>query len=240
MTICTDNFQVSRWDGISVDSLLELRRVDEWHWHSVRFEQNANDRIFGGQLLGQALLSAAQDIDPDRQATAVQFMFLYGAETSTPIQFKVKPLQNGKRFTSRHVRGTQGVRPVCDAQVSFAVFSQSPTHEAPATVVADPESSLPSTEVPTSWTSKISESIGHTMDGKLGVDIRFPHPPYELLLDLPEPRLRFWMRLKEPLPDDPHLRAAALHTCRTTGSTMPPSEDMYANWVLRNGCICPA
>lgn len=70
-------------------------------------DANENRRSYGGQLLAQALMAASQEVPPDRPVTAMQFLFLQSALHEQPLDLQVSDLQDGKRFSSRHVRGTQ-------------------------------------------------------------------------------------------------------------------------------------
>lgn len=173
-------------------------------------EPNANGRVFGGQLLAQALLAAAQDVDAQRMPTAMQFMFLQGPDNRRAIDFDVTPLQDGKRFASRHVRGRQGERMVCDAHVSFAIPAQSPAHETPRAAVADPDASMRAADVPPAWSAAIAAAVGHELSARPALDFRLPDPPEGLVLALPEPRFRFWLRAATRLPDASRVHAAVL------------------------------
>ena len=120
------------WDGADIADLLGLAAPQPGGFRSRVGEINEHGRIYGGQLLGQALAAAARTVPNDRPATAMQFMFLAGALPDQPIDYEVVALQDGKRFSARHVRGSQsGGRVVCDANVSFAGSIDSPEHMAP-------------------------------------------------------------------------------------------------------------
>lgn len=71
--------------------------------------------------LGQAMAAALQDVPVGREATMMQFLFLQGAMPNEAIEFQVTSLQEGKRFSSNHVRALQGNgRTVLDAHVTCA------------------------------------------------------------------------------------------------------------------------
>lgn len=118
------------WDGRDLAELLALDAIGDGRFRNRFGDANAQDRAYGGQILGQALLAAARTVASGRAFTVMQSLFLQGTLHERAIDLEVESLQDGKRFSSRHVRGTrQGGRTVLDAQVSFALPMDAPAHE---------------------------------------------------------------------------------------------------------------
>jgi acyl-CoA thioesterase-2 len=165
-------------------------------------------------LLGQALAAAARTVPADRPATAVQFMFLSGALPDLPIDYEVTKLQDGKRFSSRHVRGSQrGGRIVCDANVSFAAPIDSPEHMAPAAsdcgLDKDPESLPELSDIVGPEATIVERTLAYRFRSHVAIDFRAPFVDDLLRPDPNQPRMRYWTRMRRPLPDDSSLHAAA-------------------------------
>lgn len=202
---------VPAWDGRDLRDLLALERLAPGRFRSCCGDANANQRAYGGQILAQALAAAARTVPEGRHASAMQFLFLQGTRHDEAVTFDVTTLQDGKRFSSRHVRGSQaGNRIVLDAQVSFAVPMDAPAHEAaPREPLGDPELLPPVDELPAHWGASICRAFGYELAVRRVLDFRLPDPPEALRLDAAEPRLRFWVRTRAALPDHPHLHAAA-------------------------------
>lgn len=173
-------------------------------------DANAHGRAYGGQILGQALMAAARTVPEGRACMAMQFMFLQGTLWDEALDLEVTPLQDGKRFSSRHVRGVQrGKRKVLDAQVSFAMPINAPEHGTPPAVVLEDPDTLPTVaEFPPDWAAAVQRAVGYEIGIKPVIDFRFAAPPQWLRLSLPEPRIRFWVKTRDRLPDDPALHAA--------------------------------
>lgn len=201
------------WDGRNLADLLTLARVGPMRFRNRFGDANAHDRAYGGQVLGQALMAAAQTVPADRVPTMMQFLFLQGTWHQQAIDLDVTALQDGKRFSSRHVRGRQhGGRVVLDAQVSFALPWQAPGHMAPADAAMrdeDPDRLPRLHELPGQWSNDLQRSVGYAFDPAALVDLRFADPKPGLRLALPEPRIRFWLKLRHPLPEGAHMHAAA-------------------------------
>jgi acyl-CoA thioesterase II len=204
------------WDGRDIAELLALDETapGSGTWRNRCGDPNAHGRAYGGQVLAQALMAAARGVPAGRTATAMQFLFLQGTLHDRPIDFQVTPLQDGKRFSARHVRGSQaGERIVLDAQVSFAVPMSAPGHGVavePASAAAEDPDQLPRlTDLPSAWAAEIAHTLGYLFEVKEALDFRLPEVQPGLHLDLRAPRLRFWVKLRHRLGDDAHRHAAA-------------------------------
>jgi len=151
------------------------------------------------------------DVAADRAATMMQFLFLQGAMPQEPLELRVTPLQDGKRFSSRHVRASQGGgRVILDAQVTCAVAMDAPTHETPTTAPAGerPQDLSQLADVDPALILAIGRLGGYSGDRKPSIEFRIPDPKRQFSLDTMDGRFRFWMRPTQGLPDDPRLHAA--------------------------------
>ena len=190
------------------------QRVSPGRFRSRVGEINEHGRVYGGQLLGQALAAAALTVPADRPATAMQFMFLAGALPDQPIDYEVAALQDGKRFSARHVRGSQsGGRMVCDANVSFAAAIDSPEHMAPPAsdcgLDRDPESLPGLADIAAPGVAGIERTLGYLFRTHAAIDFRAPFVDDLLRPDTDQPRVRFWIKMQRRLPDEASLHAAA-------------------------------
>ena len=203
-----------QWDGRDVADLLDLAEVGPGRFRSRRNERNENDRIYGGQLLGQALMAAARTAPGDRPATYMQFLFAAGGAPERAIDYDVVALQDGKRFTSRSVRGAQmGGRVVCDASVSFATALEAPSHggAAPADsgLARDPESLPRLADIDAPEVRDVERTLAYVYREHPAIDLRLPFVDDVLRADPQGPRVRFFIRVKRPLGTDPALHAGA-------------------------------
>lgn len=211
----TEDDTLPPWNGQDLVDLLTLDAEGPWRLRNRFGDPNSHDRAYGGQILAQALMAAARSAPAGRAPTAMQFMFLQGTQHDRPITFDVTALQDGKRFTARHVRGSQaGGRLVLDAQVSFAVALEAPGHERPplpaSLIGEDPERMTRLCDLPVDWAADIGRALGYGLEQKDVIEFRLPEVPERMRLDLQAPRLRFWVRARQALPDDVHLHAAVL------------------------------
>jgi len=141
-----------------------------------------------------------------------QFLFVQGAMPAEAIDLEVKALQDGKRFSSRRVSGSQaGGRTVLEAQVSAAQVLDSPEHEDASSA---PPGERPGQhpglgDLPRHILDNIVRLGGYSEDRKPSIEFRIPEAVRQLSAETAQPRFRFWMRAVRPVGDDPKLRAAA-------------------------------
>jgi acyl-CoA thioesterase-2 len=202
----------ARWNEQHLEELLTLDVQGGGRWRSRHGDANRNGRSYGGQLLGQAMMAALMDVPAGREATMMQFLFLQGAMPDEAVDFEVTPLQEGKRFSSRHVRATQGNgRTVLDAQVTCALPLDAPTHATASTAPAGerPEDLSALDEVDAALMQNITLLGGYSQDRKPSIEFRIPEPSRQLSSRHMNGRFRFWMRAAQPLPDDARMHSAA-------------------------------
>lgn len=189
-------------------SLLSLAPAGVAQWQSRRLDANLNGRVFGGQLLAHAVV-AAHCSSPARHLASLRLGFLQGALPDAPIHWAASTLQEGSRITTHHLRATQGRRIIAEAQVSLQRPAQGFEH-----ADALPAGVPPPDEVPTlaETVQAIARQTGRPCDlqRRPFLDLRLIDAEAFLLQPAAVPTLRWWVKVRERLPDDPHLHAAAL------------------------------
>lgn len=117
--------------------LLTLERLEE----NIFRGQSRNlvgKRVFGGQVLGQALRAASYTTD--RPAHSLHAYFLYGGDVNAPIIYEVERTRDGGSFSSRQVKAIQHGRTIFTAMVSFAEPEQGLEYEIHQPDYPSPES----------------------------------------------------------------------------------------------------
>ncbi len=202
---------IPRWNGADFAELLALDEAAPLHFRSRLGNANENGRSYGGQLLALALTAASRTVPADRLPTAMQFVFLQGTRHQEAIELHASALQDGKRFSSRSVRGSQsGARLCFQVQLSFAAPMAAPSHGAASSApLSDPDTLPRIDHYPAAWSDTMGRAMGYVFSEHPALDFRLEDPPDGMRLDPAEPRLRFWLRMKQKLADAPHLHAAA-------------------------------
>ena len=164
-------------------------------------------RIYGGQVLSQALVAAQRTVDPNRPVHSLHSYFLRAGDSEEPITFAVERLRDGRSFSARRTHALQFGRPILSMIASFQHPADGLDHHVPMPEVLPPE------QLPT-----LQDRYGHLTDPisrfwlrQRPFDLRHVDPP---LFITPSPERStsqaVWIRAVGPLPDDPPLHSAAL------------------------------
>lgn len=100
-------------------------------------------RIYGGQVIAQALIAATRTVSSDRPVHSLHAYFLRPGDPEVPIILEVDRLRDGGSFSARHVRASQNGRAILTMSASFKTHEEGLTHYEPMEDVPAPED-LPS------------------------------------------------------------------------------------------------
>jgi acyl-CoA thioesterase II len=168
------------------------------------------DRIYGGQLAAQALLSASRTIRSGMRPISVHTSFLKVGVIREPVTYRVERAADGRSMASRVVHSYQRGRLLSVHLVSFQdAATEHPMfdHRAPVEPAPAPES-RPAREE--SMAEHFGDSITNTMAlGSWPIDVRYvDRTPWTE--GVAPPRNRLWMRSVVDLPDDYLIHCAVL------------------------------
>uniref|UniRef100_A0A8C7WWU5 Acyl-CoA thioesterase 8 n=1 Tax=Oryzias sinensis TaxID=183150 RepID=A0A8C7WWU5_9TELE len=103
-------------------------------------------RLFGGQIIGQALVAAAKSVGENLYAHSLHCYFVRAGDPKVPVLYQVDRTRDGRSFTVRSVKAIQHGQPILICQASFQVLQPSPLqHQFSMPVVPQPEE-LPTVE----------------------------------------------------------------------------------------------
>lgn len=81
-------------------------------------------RVFGGQLVAQALYAAGQRAPHDRAIHSVHSRFTRPGDPLVPIEYQVQLLHDGRTFSSRRVVARQGDETIFELSASFCAITE--------------------------------------------------------------------------------------------------------------------
>ena len=164
-------------------------------------------RVFGGQVAGQALVAAARTVEPEMRVHSLHAYFLRPGDSRIPILYEVQRIRDGLSFVTRRVTAIQHGRAIFSLSASFQIPEDGFVHSAPMPEVPDPES-IPN--LMERWAEVASERGDHRFEVDLPFDLRnCDWGPTDRERELP-PYQRVWMKASGTLPDDPVVQACAL------------------------------
>jgi acyl-CoA thioesterase-2 len=118
--------------------LLDLERIEDNLFRGESRDVGA-PQVFGGQVLGQALVAASRTVD-GRLVHSLHAYFLRRGDLEVPIVFEVDRSRDGGSFTSRRVVAIQHGQPILTMSASFQVAEPGLEHQAPMPAAPSPES----------------------------------------------------------------------------------------------------
>ena len=188
--------------------LLDLERIEVDIFRG-RQPQESLQRVFGGQVAGQALVAAGRTVPPDRPVHSLHAYFLRPGDPSIPIVYEVDRIRDGRSFTTRRVVGIQHGRAIFNLAASFQVEERGLEHATAMPDVPAPESLVRLEDRMRPY----ADELGGWFTRPRPIDVRYVGDPPRVARDRPErePGSQVWMRADGDLPDDP-----LLHVCAVT------------------------
>ncbi len=181
--------------------LLDLEPI-EHNIYRGRNRDIGTTRVFGGQVLAQALVAARRTVEDDRDAHSMHGYFILPGDLEHPIVYFVDRLRDGKSFTTRRVTAIQNGRAIFNMSASFQVREPGPEHQEPMPSVPAPEAVEPELDIIRGIAERIPESLRPVLTQDRPLDFR-PIDPVDPFDPKPRPPQRYmWVRAVGPLPDD--------------------------------------
>lgn len=169
-------------------------------------------RVFGGQVIGQALVAAERTVD-GRAPHSLHAYFLLPGDVAAPIVYQVDRVRDGRSFSARRVQAIQHGRPILSMIASFQAPESGLEHAAPMPEVPPPEALTPSSELIERWLSEadpVPPELAEALRIPGAIEFRPVEPQNPLRPRPAEPRQAVWLRAYDRMPDDPQLHRCVL------------------------------
>ena len=186
---------------------LDLAETGEDHYRGES-PTTSLQRVFGGQVLGQALVAAGRTVPAGRAVHSLHAYFLRPGDPAVPIDYAVERSREGRAFSTRRVVARQREAQIFVMSSSFQVAEEGLDHQDPMPAALDPDT-LPTmaeraTAEPQRWAA-----LAH---GWRSFDVRPAVRPGERWQPVAghASHTQVWFRATGPLPDEPLAHASAL------------------------------
>lgn len=189
-----------------LDELLELLSLEtiEQGIYRGQSQDLGFGRVFGGQVIGQALSAAKQTITSGALHSFHSY-FLRPGDSAKPIVYDVEKIRDGKSISSRRVQAIQNGKPIFFLTASFHTASGGFEHQAEMPDVQGPEGLASERDIALQFASQIPKPLRQRFTCEKPIEIR----PVEFYNPLsPEktaPKRHVWMKANGALPDDPRI-----------------------------------
>ena len=167
-------------------------------------------RVFGGQVIAQALTAAQRTVADDRFVHSLHAYFLRPGDPSIPILYQVEPIRDGGSFTTRRVLAIQHGKPIFAMSSSFQVDEEGFEHQVPMPETPAPETLPGEDDLKAAFLARAPEAVKKYWRRKRPVEIRPTSLVHYLTDEKLDPRQDVWVRTTGEVPEDRHLKAAVL------------------------------
>jgi len=160
-------------------------------------------RVFGGQVIGQALSAAKQTVDSKFSVNSFHCYFLRMADSAKPIVYDVETIRDGRSIATRRIKAIQNGKPIFYLTSSFHIQEEAFDHQAAVMPqVAEPESVQSEVELARLMQDLIPESMRQQFMSDKAIDIRPLQDNTPINPAVGPAKGHFWMKANGSLPDD--------------------------------------
>jgi acyl-CoA thioesterase II len=160
-------------------------------------------RIFGGQVLAQALVASARTVGEDRPLHSMHGYFILPGDLSVPVVYFVERLRDGGSFSTRRVTGIQNGNAIFSMSSSFHRHEEGDEHQTEMPDVPDPESLRPELEQVRERADEIPEAYRAILTQDRPLDFRATDGSDPFDVTVREPTRSYWVKAIGPVDDNP-------------------------------------
>nr|KAF6470653.1 acyl-CoA thioesterase 8 [Molossus molossus] len=189
--------------SVLVTSVLNLEPLDEDLFRGRNYWIPKSKRLFGGQIMGQALVAAAKSVSEDVQVHSLHCYFVRAGDPKVPVLYQVERTRTGASFSVRSVKAVQHGRPIFICQASFQQAQPSPIQHQfsmptvpPPEVLLDFDTLLDQYLRDPNLQKKYRVGLNRIAAQDVPIEIKLVNPPTPSQMQNMEPKQMFWVRAR--------------------------------------------
>jgi acyl-CoA thioesterase II len=190
-------------------SILDLENL-EYNLFRGRSPQAGWQRVFGGLVISQALVSATRTVPDDRKVHSLHAYFLLPGDPKIPIIYEVDRIRDGKSFTTRRVVATQHGHAIFALSASYHVDESGFEHQAKMPDVPHPEDLPSEAEIKTTMFKLLPDPVRQYYEKERPIELRPVEYGRYASREPMEAKFNVWIRATSKLPDDPAIHNSVL------------------------------
>ncbi len=203
---------MSRPARTAIDQLiqtLDLKMLGEDHYQGES-PQIGWQRIFGGQVIAQALVAAQRSVAATRPVHSLHAYFMRPGDPSTPVDYAVERLRDGTTFSTRRVVATQHRKAIFAMSASFQDDEEGFAHQIAMPELPMPEALMNEAQLRDQYLAHAPEPVRRYWERERPIEIRPTAPQDFFSRSNLEPVQNVWVRTTAPVPDDRQLQTVIL------------------------------
>jgi len=191
-------------------SILDLETLER-NLFRGRSPQTGWQRVFGGQVIAQALVAAHRTVDPERHVHSLHCYFMRPGDPAVPIIYEVDRIRDGSSFTTRRVVAIQHGHAIFSLSASFQIDEHGLEHqiEMPKDLPR-PETLVNAKDLIEGFIDQVPESVRAYWERERPIEFKPVSLTHYMSREKLPPQQNIWIRTTGPVPDDRPLQAAVL------------------------------
>ncbi len=189
--------------------LLDLEKIEENHYRGMSGTVGWR-RVYGGQVLAQALVAGIRSVVPERSVHSLHGYFILPGDLKVPIDYEVEVLRDGGSFSTRRVKAIQHGRAIFVMVASFHKSETGLDHAVAMPDVPPPHELKNARELFSSKLAKLPDSMQRFWKRFLPIEFR----PVDISRYMDrahrEAGQQIWFKAVDTLPDKPEVHAGIL------------------------------
>lgn len=187
-------------------SILDLEQLEQ-NLYRGNSPQDGWQRVFGGQVIGQALVAAERTVE-ERVAHSLHAYFMRPGDPTIPIIYEVDRIRDGKSFNTRRVVAIQHGAAIFTMGVSFHLEEPGFDHQLEMPDVPGPDDLPDLNDIKEQFMDKLPANIKSYFQRERPIEIRPVDTSRFFKHEKRRPEQSVWFRASDEMPEDP-----ALHQC---------------------------
>ncbi len=190
-------------------AILDLENLEQ-NLFRGRSPQSGWQRVFGGQVIGQALVAAQRTVIAERRVHSLHGYFMRPGDPEVPIIYEVDRIRDGRSFTTRRVVAIQHGHAIFSMSASFQVVEEGLEHFIEMPEIPKPDELMSAKKLAEQFIDHAPENVRKYWQRERPIELRPVSLKHYLSKEKLEPKQNIWMRSTGPLPSDPAIHEAVL------------------------------
>ena len=192
-----------------LSDLLGVDQIDETRFIGHRREGD-HGRIFGGEVLAQALMAASNTVAPEKQVHSAHNYFMRPGDSDLPIHYEVFADLDGRSFSNRRVVARQNDKPIFSLTASFQALEPGLAHQQARPEAQGPEGLPNEQDLARAHAEQFPEKLYHALIRERPFEVRPVSGEASFMTVEPTDQQKTWFRCRESIGNHPSLQRAIL------------------------------
>ena len=190
-------------------TILDLERLEEELFRG-NSPKEGWQRVFGGQVISQALIAAQRTIADDRHVHSLHGYFMRPGDPQVPIVYEVDRIRDGASFNTRRVVAIQHGKAIFSLSASFQVDEPGLDHQIDMPDIPAPESLIGEDDLKEKFLKNAPENVRRYWERERPIEMRPVSLEHYISKEKLAPEQNIWVRANGTVPDNRDIQAAVL------------------------------